>query len=98
MPTTSQLARIAESCSPPSGKDDTQVWAAKANNINSLNGTERRWMWYQPWLEERGYVLRPRYRVGWRPPSNRGFAEREDCVEQAVRVPEKPFKADIHID
>lgn len=86
MPTQFELARLAEVVPPPSGKDDSKVWLEKIKNSNSLNGTERRWQWYQPWLEERGYRLRPRYKTGWEPPDRRGHAEREDCVEQIVRV------------
>ena len=28
---------------------------------------ERVWRGRQPWLAERGYMLRPRYRLGWKP-------------------------------
>ena len=85
MPSPSELARLVETVPPPSGVDDHKVWLAKARNANALNGTEIWWRWYQPWLEQRGYLLRPRYRPGWEPPARRGHAEREDCVEQTVR-------------
>ncbi|KAJ7904019.1 hypothetical protein B0H13DRAFT_1620939, partial [Mycena leptocephala] len=36
------------------------VWA-------SLTQMEKQWAYYQPFLAERGYMLRPRYRPGWDP-------------------------------
>ena len=84
-PTTYDLARLAETQPPPSGFDDASVRHAKKENRNALNGTERRWRWYQPWLEEHGYLLRPRYRPGWEPPADRFFSK-EDCMEQTVRA------------
>ena len=83
-PTAYDLARLAETHPPPSGIDDASVRQAKKENPNALNGTELRWRWYQPWLEEQGYLLRPRYRPGWKPADAR-ILHREDCMEQTVR-------------
>lgn len=30
-----------------------------------LTSDEGRWVYWQPWLESQGYMLRPRYRRGW---------------------------------
>ncbi|KAJ6482835.1 kinase-like domain-containing protein [Mycena vitilis] len=39
--------------------------AANAPEWTSLVDDEREWARYQPFLEESGYMLRPRYRPGW---------------------------------
>ena len=59
------------------------------------------WRDHQPWLQERGYMLRPRYMPDWKPswetsPKNRIFAEdalfhivwsfRSSCLTQAHAV------------
>lgn len=36
---------------------------------------ERYWRDRQPWLQEHGYMLRPRYRPGWEPPGVIAFRE-----------------------
>lgn len=36
-------------------------------SLQKLNGSERRWAAYQPWLKTLGYNLRPRYQPGWSP-------------------------------
>lgn len=32
-----------------------------------LKSTEYFWRDHQKWLQERGYILRPRFRPGWKP-------------------------------
>ncbi|KAI0363368.1 hypothetical protein BV20DRAFT_958430 [Pilatotrama ljubarskyi] len=36
-------------------------------NLDELSRSECWWRDHQVWLQERGYMLRPRYRPGWRP-------------------------------
>lgn len=33
----------------------------------ALTQAERWWIHYRPWLEQCGYILRPRYQPGWAP-------------------------------
>ena len=56
----------------PTSEDVVATPRATRNTSNSpdysiLNREEVVWRDLQPWLEERGYMLRPRYRVGWVP-------------------------------
>lgn len=86
MSTQSELARLAETTIPPSGRDTRAILYLKSQNANALNGTEFRWRHYQPWLEEKGYLLRPRYHPQWQPVAQRTYVEREDSLEATVRV------------
>ncbi|KAJ7092967.1 hypothetical protein B0H15DRAFT_972724 [Mycena belliarum] len=38
-----------------------------AKSLADLTSAERFWQAHQPWLKERGYMLRPRFRPGWVP-------------------------------
>ncbi|KAI0717464.1 hypothetical protein C8Q72DRAFT_170653 [Fomitopsis betulina] len=42
---------------------------------------ERSWTRRQPWLQSRGYMLRPRYRPGWIPSWRTTGARRRDCED-----------------
>ena len=52
-----------------------------------LGDEEVPWRDLQPWLEQRGYILRPRYRVGWVPKwkgTKISRLDHEDAIELAV--------------
>ncbi|KAI0312540.1 hypothetical protein OF83DRAFT_1176535 [Amylostereum chailletii] len=61
--------------------ESTRLWK---ENPGTLNRVERWWTRHQPWLEECGYRLRPRYQPDWKPSwhsvrtSNKLFFEYED--------------------
>ncbi|KAL1713756.1 hypothetical protein EV715DRAFT_267062 [Schizophyllum commune] len=40
---------------------------APPRTVSTIWDSERWWIDHQPWLESRGYMLRPRYRPGWEP-------------------------------
>ncbi|KAI0796158.1 kinase-like domain-containing protein [Abortiporus biennis] len=48
-----------------------------ATQTPQLNSQEVFWRDIQPWLQEKGYMLRPRYRVGWKP----SFTEADDVYD-----------------
>ena len=51
-----------------------------------LDETDYWWIKHQPWLEERGYMLRPRFRPGW-VPSWLGTKKYEvDCEDGQVSM------------
>ena len=53
-----------------------------------LNVAERWWRAYQPWLERRGYLLRPRYRQDWIPSwEQKGFFSELHAPEDAIELP-----------
>lgn len=55
-----------------------------------LDPAERQWVHVQPWLQSKGYMLRPRFRPGWKPSWSEGaslydLSKREDTVRHHVR-------------
>lgn len=57
-------------------------------DYSKLEDDEVIWRDLQPWLEQRGYMLRPRYRVGWVPKWKGTEISRfdyEDANEMTVR-------------
>lgn len=55
------------------------------------------WRDHQPWLTEKGYMLRPRYRPGWVPSwtgTGKAWRKYEDGV--AMRVRTKPLRLDLY--
>ncbi|KAH9920144.1 uncharacterized protein B0H18DRAFT_1025314 [Fomitopsis serialis] len=52
---------------------------------DSLTKDELYWCDRQPWLEEHGYMLRPRYRPGWKPFEGETTKFREDSHWSLVR-------------
>lgn len=51
---------------PPPGLS-TSVGHSLPRNRGGLTDVEKEWCEIEPWLEEHGYRLRPRYRPGWIP-------------------------------
>lgn len=56
----------------------------------SLEPEERQWVHIQPWLQSKGYMLRPRFRVGWMPSWSNGTSSTpmqhcEDSIRHTVR-------------
>lgn len=47
--------------------ESTEGWVRGTEYSGELLTYELFWRDLSPWLEERGYVLRPRYRIGWTP-------------------------------
>lgn len=41
--------------------------ARRMSQLGQLTDAELIWRDRQPWLEEHGYMLRPRFRRGWKP-------------------------------
>jgi hypothetical protein len=57
--------------------------------IGDIDPVESWWVERQEALERAGYMLRPRYRPGWKPPwagTNREYSRYEDGQLQWVRV------------
>jgi len=53
-----------------------------------LNFAERWWRAHQPWLEQCGYLLRPRYRQDWVPSWERkGFFSELRAPEDMIELP-----------
>lgn len=58
----------------------------------ALEPEERQWVHIQPWLQSKGYMLRPRFRAGWTPswshtaPST-VVGRCEDSIRHNVRTP-----------
>ena len=64
-----------------------------------INGPETWWAPRQEALEHAGYMLRPRYRPGWKPPwagTNKNLHDYEDGQIQAVSTYALPLGAHIH--
>lgn len=56
----------------------------------ALEPEERQWVHIQPWLQSKGYMLRPRFRVGWTPSwlngtSSTSLSRCEDTIRHTVR-------------
>lgn len=51
-----------------------------------LAPTEGFWKDQQPWLESKGYLLRPRYRQGWTPSWLNTSKTHRDCEDGLVVV------------
>ncbi|PIL35983.1 hypothetical protein GSI_01643 [Ganoderma sinense ZZ0214-1] len=51
------------------GEESTSPYSAPSisADLSQLSEPEAWWRDHQQWLEERGYMLRPRYRPGWQP-------------------------------
>jgi hypothetical protein len=59
----------AESATAPSATRPTQGEPVDTRNIfdrGVLHDTEIFWRTHQPWLDELGYTVRPRYKEGWK--------------------------------
>ena len=77
----------------PASEDVVATVRETRNTSNSpdysiLNRGEVVWRDLQPWLEERGYMLRTRYRVGWVPKwkgTKISRFDHEDAHRMAVR-------------
>lgn len=55
-----------------------------------LRPAERQWVHVQPWLESKGYMLRPRFRPNWKPSWSESatrykLTKHEDAVAHHVR-------------
>lgn len=59
-----------------------------------LGDEEVIWRDLQPWLEQQGYLLRPRYRVGWVPKWKGTKISRFDH-EDAHRMAVSPFRLSV---
>ncbi|KZT13120.1 uncharacterized protein LAESUDRAFT_690312 [Laetiporus sulphureus 93-53] len=60
---------------------------------SSLRSWEKGWVDRQPFLESRGYMLRPRYRPGW-VPSWRGTDEYPWLFEDSISLPVREYLTD----
>lgn len=74
----------------PTFTDDEYLSLSPAKQEAILSSAERQWIHVQPWLESNGYLLRPRFRPGWKPSWSEGATpsdlnKREDAVEHDVR-------------
>lgn len=49
------------------GRSEREINASLIADITYLHPYEKRWVDRQPWLLQRGYELRPRFRPGWAP-------------------------------
>lgn len=65
---------------------DRAVQQSRRRLVSTIRPQERWWVDHQPWLESRGYLLRPRFRPGWEPswhnPSVK-FIDAEDRYAQS---------------
>jgi hypothetical protein len=64
-----------------------------------IEGPETWWVAHQEALEHAGYMLRPRYRPGWKPPwagTNKNLYEFEDGQLQSVSAHALPPGARVH--
>ena len=67
---------------------ETEVGTSGPRDYSILGREEVIWRDLQPWLEQRGYMLRPRYRVGWVPKwkgSKISRFDHEDANRMTVR-------------
>jgi hypothetical protein len=78
-------------CLPPGYSSRHATSSSGANERDAsayLNVAERWWRAYQPWLELRGYLLRPRYRQDWIPSwEQKGFFSELRAPEDAIELP-----------
>lgn len=58
-----------------------------------LDPEERQWVHVQPWLESKGYMLRPRFRPGWRPSWSES-ATKDDLPKHEDSVPHNVRRSD----
>lgn len=56
-----------------------------SERLKKLGPNEKFWRDHQKWLEQHGYMLRPRYRPGWTP-SWEGTDKRPDKCEDGLRA------------
>jgi hypothetical protein len=49
-----------------------------------LRKSEIPWRDRQPWLEEQGYMLRPRYRPGWQPSWKKSGKRWQDAEDEQI--------------
>ena len=53
------------------------------NNEDGLSPDEVWWKDHQVWLQEKGYLLRPRYHPGWKP-SRKGTHKLDEKLEDSI--------------
>ncbi|KAJ7151706.1 kinase-like domain-containing protein [Mycena filopes] len=84
------------------GRHDFETWSTPTQDRSSLSSTltmhgcpfelhvllehEQDWVRYQPLLEERGYMLRPRYRPGWVSENLRTGKDWWECEDLFVQI------------
>lgn len=68
---------------------DSDIMSFRPSYYTALMDFEIFWRDHQMWLEEKGYMLRPRYRPEWAPSANEDtnpHAFLEDTVVPQVRI------------
>lgn len=76
---------------PGPNPDDFRTLSA-ADYGAMLEPAERQWAHIQPWLQSKGYLLRPRFRPGWKPSWPNGApAYKVESCEDSLRHEVRPF-------
>lgn len=65
--------------------DTPSIDQSKSDLYAQLDDYELSWIRRQPWLQSRGYMLRPRYRPGWIPSWKTTGARPINC-EDAIQI------------
>lgn len=65
---------------------NTEIWKRYMRVDGDLHFSEIRWRNMQPWLNEKGYQLRPRFRPGWVPSWEGNSKDRWACEDGQMAV------------